>query len=260
MNVISKLLRKKDSFYDDVLSKESFWAQTLLSWTLAIIILCIYAALAISGFGWEQALISGLKYVLLFVSSLALCFPTFYVFSALNGSKLEIKEILGLFMGFLLYVSLILIALVPVNWLFAFSGSKNGFLAFLFFFFSTIAFFSGLSFLDKGVRYLNEKMEGSTKATVLLGWSLVFILVLLQMSANLGPWFKENKSIFREDRKNFLEAWNDSLESGYYDTEEDATSDTPVQSQETCPTRDYCDYLETSASYKEYVKQCGCYL
>lgn len=212
MNIISKLLRKKDSFYDDILSKETFWSQTLLSWTFAILILCIYAALAISQFGWEQALISGLKYVILFVGSLALCFPTFYVFSALKGSKLEIKEIFGLFVGFLLYVSLILIALVPVNWLFAFSGSQNGFLSFLFFLFSTIAFFSGLSFLNRGVRYLNEKMEGKVSGTILLGWSLVFILVLLQMSANLGPWFSENKNIFREDRKNFLEVWNDSLD------------------------------------------------
>lgn len=212
MNVISKLLRKKDAFYDDILAKDAFWVQTLLGFILAVVILFIYAALVVSNFGWEQAMISGLKYVILFFSSIALCFPTFYVFSALRGSKLEIKEILGLFSGFVLYISLILIALVPVNWLFAFSGSENGFLSFLMFLFSTIALFSGFSFLDRGVRYLNEKMEGKISGAMLLGWSLVFLLVLLQMSANLGPWFNDNKKIFREDRKNFLEVWNDSLD------------------------------------------------
>lgn len=205
-NFISKLLRKKEEYFDEILSSGGYWKQIVLSALLSIALLFVYGALSISNFGWEQSLLSGLKLIILFFSAIALCFPTFYIFSAFKGSELEIKELVGMFMGFLANISLILIALVPVNWLFAFSDSSSDFLGFLFFLFNAIALFTSASFLRNGVKYLNEKLEGKVGTGFLLVWMVVFVLVLLQMSANLGPWFSENRRIFREEKVNFLDA------------------------------------------------------
>ena len=160
--------------------------------------------LVIGSFSCQEQLWAALVKTLINISfSSLICLPSLYIFSALSGSTLGIKEIAQAMTAALTLMASLLIALTPVLWVFSHSTNSPVFFGSLLLLVWLIALFFGSSFL---LRLL--KKSGSNKTIYLKTWSVIFLLVTLQISTVLRPLIGRSEHFFTSEKRFFLEHWS----------------------------------------------------
>ena len=136
--------------------------------------------------------------------STLICLPSLYIFSALTGTSLGIKDILQGMAGALALIAGLLLGFTPVLWVFSQSTDSEAFFGFLVLATWLIALFFGTGFL---LRMLTQ--SGTTKNAPLRIWIGIFLLVTLQMSTTLRPIIGSSESgeFFSPGKLFFLEHW-----------------------------------------------------
>ena len=153
-----------------------------------------------SGFfqgGWSLAMAT-LKVPLIIVASLVLCLPSLYVFTALSGVELSPRAFANNVAGFAGITGLILLALMPVIWLFSVSTLSLGFVVWLHIFVWITALVFGLQFLSR-----STSKSGGTIGV----WLVLLFFVSLQMTTYVQPvlWRADNEPFFAMKKESFLQ-------------------------------------------------------
>lgn len=136
-----------------------------------------------------------------------ICLPSLYIFTCLSGSQARLVEVVGLVAGLLTLMTILLIGFAPVAWIFSEStGSLTwmGALHLLFWFVSTIF---GLRFLHAGFAHSNAKSQSGFQV-----WTIIFVLVALQMTAALRPIIGTSETFLPEEKRFFLSHWFECME------------------------------------------------
>lgn len=164
---------------------------------------------AAAGFfqGGEQIVVAALKAPLVILLALLICLPSLYVFSAVGGAEWTRRSFLAVVAGFAGTLALVLLALLPVNWLFSVSSRYVSSATLLQFFLWIFALGLAWRFLGRSLRAL-----GAGGALIL--WLLLFCIVSLQTTTLLRPILerKEGAPIFVSGKKSFLEHFGDQLD------------------------------------------------
>jgi hypothetical protein len=150
----------------------------------------------------EQLWAAPLKTLLGISLSSIICLPSLYVFSALTGTSLGVKEIVQGMAGSLALVASLLLGFTPVLWVFSQSTTSEGFFGFLVLATWLIALFFGTGFLLKMLA-----QTGTTRSGPLRIWIGIFLLVTLQMATTLRPLIGRSDSFFTSEKLFFLEHW-----------------------------------------------------
>ncbi len=150
----------------------------------------------------EQLWAAPLKTVLGLAFSTVICLPSLYVFSALTGTTLGIKEIIQGMAGALALMASLLLGFTPVLWVFSQSTTSETFFGFLVLATWLIAVFFGTGFLLKMLSHSGTEKKGPLKI-----WIGIFLLVTLQMSTTLRPLIGRSDSFFTTEKRFFLEHW-----------------------------------------------------
>ncbi len=172
------------------------------------------ACLAIFGFilglfsGAEQLWSAPLKVVIGVGISGLITLPSLYIFACLNGLDVTIKSVTGVLASSLTLVSLLLIGLAPVSWIFTQSTDSLAFVGFLTLIFWTIALGFGLSLIFKAARIMGVKKRAHLNI-----WALIFVVVTLQMSTSLRPIIGSAETFLPQEKKFFLNHWFDEVGS-----------------------------------------------
>jgi hypothetical protein len=175
-----------------------------LLWALLAVSVMGYALYgAAGGFfqGGTQILVAALKAPLIILLTLLLCLPSLYVFSATAGARWTLKSFVTLVTGFAGLLALVLVALLPVSWLFSASSRHLGSAAFLQFVLWILAL--GLSW-----RIVGQMLEANgARAGVLVLWIALFCLVSLQVATMMRPVLerKPGMPLFVSGKKSVLE-------------------------------------------------------
>ncbi|HEY0556181.1 MAG TPA: hypothetical protein VGG20_18150 [Thermoanaerobaculia bacterium] len=173
---------------------------------LAASALCYALYGAAAGFfqGGDQILVAALKAPLIIFFILLLCLPSLYVFSAVAGAEWTRRSFLVVLSGFAATLALVLLALLPINWLFSTSSRYLGAAAFFQFVLWILALGLAWRFLGQGLR-----MNGARGGLVV--WLLLFCVVSLQAATVLRPVLsrKAGAPIFVSGKKSFLEQIGD---------------------------------------------------
>ena len=201
----TNILRRKENVYTRIGEYKDL--RFLLSELIFILFFGFYIYGIIVGTfqGWNPLHfgVVALKMLILGIATTALCTPTLYVFSALRGSNITLKQFLVLLVGMLATTALVLLGFVPVLWFFIFTNDNNPrFIEGLHIAAMIIAFFFGFWFLQNGIRFLYEKYKADDKTThsaldVLLIWLIVFAAVAIQMYNELSPWLQIDTAFLR---------------------------------------------------------------
>ncbi len=132
--------------------------------------------------------------------------PSLYIFSCLNGLDVSLRSVAAVLGASLALVSLLLIGLAPVLWIFTQSTDSLAFLGFLSLLFwgGSLAF--GLGLIFKGVNTCGIKGGEYLKI-----WAVIFTLVTLQMSTALRPIIGEAETLLPQEKKFFVNHWLDEL-------------------------------------------------
>jgi hypothetical protein len=168
--------------------------------------LCYALYGAAAGFfqGGDQIPVTALKAPLIILFTLLLCLPSLYVFSAVAGAEWTRRSFLAVLAGFAGTLALVLLALLPINWLFSSSSRHLGSATLLQLFLWLIALSLAWRFLGQGLR-----ATGARGGMVL--WLFLFCVVSLQAATVLRPVLsrKPGGAVFVSGKKSFLEQIGD---------------------------------------------------
>jgi hypothetical protein len=157
---------------------------------------------AAAGFfqGGDQILVAALKTPLIIFFTLLLCLPSLYVFSAASGAEWTRRTFLAVLAGFAGTLALVLIALLPINWLFSASSRGLGSAVLLHFFLWFVA-------LCLAWRFLGRALEASGARGAMILWLALFCLVSFQATTLLRPVLERTPGspLFVSGKKSFLE-------------------------------------------------------
>ncbi|MDF1741918.1 MAG: hypothetical protein P1U86_22345 [Verrucomicrobiales bacterium] len=153
--------------------------------------------------GGEQLWAAPLKLLAGMTISVLITLPSLYVFSCLSGIEMTPQKAGGMLLAGVALLSLVLLAMCPVSWIFTQSTNSVGAMGFFTLLFWIVAISFGLSRI-----YLFAKISGLIRQQYLLVWVTIFIVVTLQMSTSLRPLIGPAEGTFLPTEKRFfLEHW-----------------------------------------------------
>lgn len=168
----------------------------------AFISLSVFGLLLGTFSGGTQLWAAPLKITAGMLVAVIICFPSLYIFSALDGLNARVHQIASVLLGMVALTALLLLGFAPVIWVFSTSTDSLGFMGFLVLVFWIIGLFFGTRLLTGAVSAIGSESSGYLKV-----WIAIFTIVTFQMSTSLRPLIGTSENFFPAEKKFFVEHW-----------------------------------------------------
>ena len=207
---VFKIFQNAESYYDERSKEQS--TRLIIN---QILIICaftfIYGTVMGSYHSFFQSVIAGLKVIVLFLASLIICFPSFFVIQQVLGSKMTFRQMIIIVLSGFVLTSAIALSFSPIIILFQITGGNYHFLQLLhvaIFLFSGIF---GMKLMIDALKFACEKKDTYPQigVTVFRIWIIILAFVGIQLSWNLRPFLcdkNEEFKLFRKYEGNFYTA------------------------------------------------------
>lgn len=235
---LMQTLSDRDRFFAEVAEGEGLGRKLVFALGTLVGLSALYGAAAGAYASPAQAVSAAIKLPLLFLGTLAICFPGFFVIQVLAGSRLRLSQVLALVLGALSLSAILLAAVVPITLFFLFTGANYYFLTLLHVLIVLGAGLLGMAALHEGLAFACEKRGVYPKKamTIMKVWAVLFAFVGIQMAWNLQPFVGDRGrtfQLFRHNEGNFYTAVIYSLEQ--IGRGEETSPDAPPDSSGTRP-------------------------
>lgn len=202
--------------------KEGGSRVTVLLVICAVVCLGIFGALLGTFSGGTQSWAAPLKITGGVFFAMLICLPSLYIFSAMAGLDVRLSHVAGMLLTVMGLTGLLLVGFAPVVWIFAQSSESLPFMGAL------VLAFWGIS-LTFGMRLMHMEAArlGIQSQSYLNIWTLIFVLVTLQLSTSLRPIIGTEPTLLPTEKKFFLEHWGDEMSKDVKPSKKSAT-ETPV--------------------------------
>lgn len=207
---VFNVFQDKESLFDDLDKKQS----NLLIFK-QIVIICvfgfIYGLVMGSYHSFLQAIVAGLKVMILFLATLIICFPSFFIIQQILGSKMNFKQMILIVLSGFVLASTITLSFVPIVIFFLVTGNNYHFLQLLHVAIFIFAGIFGIKLIIDSLKYACDKKNiyPQLGVTVFRVWIIILAFVGIQLSWNLRPFLSdknEDFKLFREYKGNFYTA------------------------------------------------------
>ena len=205
---VSRLLRDRDLFFAEVIEGRDLGSMITRGLTTLITLGGLYGAVAGVYAGPAQSLSAAIKFPILYLGTLAICFPAFFVIQVLVGSRLRLAQVLALVSGALALNAVVLAAVIPVPLFFQLTGANYYFLELLHVVIVLGSGLVGMVALHEGLAFACEKrgVYPRKAMTIMQGWAVLFAFVGVQLAWNLRPFLGDRGEpfkVFRHYQGNF---------------------------------------------------------
>ena len=206
--LFERILKNKEEFYG-ALKEEKALVTIIRDAVLSIIIFGALYGATMGVWSWEpfQIAFSSLKVPLLFLISIAIVLPSFYIVNLTMGGKNSFLQLSSLFLSCISISTTILLAFVPVNLFFMITSPRDTDSYFFMVLLNLIIFGFGCListvYMVEGVRFLGQCEEKTMTlkdlipVAVALG-TLAFIGT--QLAWFIRPWFNYEPGFIRPER------------------------------------------------------------
>lgn len=135
-----------------------------------------------------------------------ICYPSLYIFSSLAGCQASATRLAATLGGMLALAGLLLLGFAPAIWIFAQGTASFGFMGSL----SVGAWLIALVF---AFRFISTvlKEHGTTQKSPMRIWSVIFLLVTLQLTTSLRPILGNSDKLLTNEKKFFLAHWSETF-------------------------------------------------
>ena len=164
--VIERILRDRDSIWQQVIEERGLQRLTLQMLASSAISLACYGAVLGASHSFGQALSSAIKLPLLFLATLAICLPTLYLFNLLFGARLQMMQAVALIMVSITVTAVLTLAFAPISLFFLISAHSYSFFKLLNVAILVLAAVVGLRFLTSGMATLNQHQQARAAEAV----------------------------------------------------------------------------------------------
>jgi len=195
LTALNELLKRPDDTIGRAEERGPSHSVALFTGALACYLVYGAAAGLFQG-GWTVA-IALFKVPLIIIASLLLCVPSLYVFTTLAGADYSPRAFALALAGFSGIAGLILLALMPVVWLFTVSSISLLFVTWMHVFAWIVALIFAAQFLSRA----------ATKAgTAIAFWIILLFFVSLQMTTYVRPvlWHNAGEPLFKQEKESFF--------------------------------------------------------
>ena len=184
------------------------WRAGLSGWLIAFALfgMAAYGLVVGSFSGGAQMWIAPAKLALGTLFSTLICLPSLYIFAGLAGIDVRLRTVIGVLFAAIALSALLLIGFAPVAWIFSQSTDSIPFMGGLHLILWVIAIGFGLRLIGAMRRLLAGATGGQMKL-----WSLIFILVCLQMTTTLRPILGTSDRFLPGEKKFFLTHWFETV-------------------------------------------------
>jgi hypothetical protein len=190
-------------------------ATAVSTWLLLLALagMALYGIVVGTLSGGAQMLVAPAKLAIGTLLAMLICLPSLYIFSALDGIEARIRTIAGMMFAAVCLTALLLIGFAPVGWIFSQSTDSVALMGALHLLFWLVGVSFGLRLLAAAGAHVGQ--AGSRHLKI---WSVIFVLVCLQMTTALRPIVGKADTFLPREKKFFLAQWVDTLnESGKAD-------------------------------------------
>ena len=204
-------LHNKDEFFDEIFHETKTWSRIWRLTLLFIILTFIYGAVMGCYSGFLQAVTAGIKVPVLFLLSLVICFPAFFILQFILGSKMQFSHMTVIILSGFVLTSAIMVSFAPIVILFVLTGGNYYFLQLLHIaVFITAGIFGMKTILD-ALKYSCEQKNiyPRTGVEVFRFWVIILAFVGIQLAWNMQPFLAEKTqgyALFKKYKGNFYTA------------------------------------------------------
>jgi hypothetical protein len=179
-------------------------AGRLIAGMLFVSILCslVYGVIVGSFSGGVQWWAAPVKIAAGLLIAALICLPSLYIFACLSGSQARLAEIFGFVAGLVMLMTILLVGFAPVAWLFSESTESLCWMGTLHLLFAVIAMIFGLRFLSAAFAQTHARSQAGLST-----WIIIFVLVVLQMTAALRPLVGTADTFLPEEKRFFVSHW-----------------------------------------------------
>ena len=186
------------------------WRAVLPLWLLSFALLGMlaYGVVVGSFSGGAQLWIAPAKIAMGTMLSILICLPSLYIFTCLSGIDAQLRTVTGVLFAAVSLGALLLIGFAPIAWIFSQSTDSAAFMAALHIALWAIGILFGLRLLEAMGHLLGGFARNHLKF-----WSVIFIVVCLQMMTTLRPIVGRSDRFLPSEKKFFLTHWAETLRS-----------------------------------------------
>jgi len=206
-SVVSALLKQPGRVLHELLHGR---ARAVLGAMLlvALVALAVYGCVVGSLKGGPQLWIAPAKILLGSAVAALICLPSLFVFLCMNGADAKMRHVAGLLLASVCLMTVLLVSLAPIAWVFSQSTSGVGFIATLHLVLWAVALWFGLRLLSNAA----AKVWGPVSGRLGL-WTCLYVVVCLQMMTALRPIIDETKtgSFLPQEKMFFLQHFGQTI-------------------------------------------------
>ncbi len=203
--------QNKDEFFEKLSSGRDTSRMIADECLLLVVFAGLYGLVMGSYNGPLQAISSGIKVPLLFVLTVVIAFPAFFILQHALGSRLGFWQMLKIILAGFVMIALVMASFAPIVIFFLITGGNYSFLKLLHVAIFGLAGFFGMKMVLDGLKFCCEKKAIYPKigVVVLRFWIVILAFVGMQLAWNMRPFIGSRDlpfRVFREREGNFYVA------------------------------------------------------
>jgi hypothetical protein len=244
---VFQIFQNKESFFGEI---EKTKSSRLIFTQLVIICLFafLYGIVMGSYHSFIQSLVAGVKVIILFLSTVILCFPSFFIIQQVLGSKMSFRQMTMIVLSGVVLTSTIALSFAPIVIVFQVTGGNYHFLQLLHVAIFIFAGIFGMKLMVDALKYAcdQKNIYPLVGVTVFRIWVIIMAFVGIQLAWNLRPFLCEKNEEFKWFRKyegNFYTAI-------VYSVEQIVSPGPPLEKQVLPPERKDTTTVHTDDSLK----------
>ena len=204
-------LHNKDEFFEGIAREKNIGSRLWRLLGLFIAMTFFYGLIMGSYSGIAQALSAGVKVPLLFLLSLVICFPAFFVLQLILGSRMKLSHMTAILLSGFVQTGAIMVSFTPIVIFFMLTGGNYHFLQLLHVTIYILAGLFGMKTVLDALKYSCEQKNiyPKTGVVVFRFWVVILAFVGIQLAWNLRPFVAERDkpfALFRSYEGNFYTA------------------------------------------------------
>ncbi len=204
-------LHNKDEFFDEIFHETKPWNRIWRLTLLFVGLTFLYGV--VMGFysGPLQAFTAGIKLPVMFLLSLLICYPAFFVLQFILGSKMQLSHMTVIILSGYVLTGAIMVSFAPIVVLFVLTGGNYYFLQLLHIAIIGVAGIFGMKTVLDALKYSCEQKNVYPKTGVVVFrfWVVILAFVGIQLAWNFQPFLAEKTagySLFKKYKGNFYTA------------------------------------------------------
>jgi len=199
---VFKIFQNKESYFNDINKQQS--NRLILNQILLICLLAFFYGMVMGSYhSFLQSIVTGLKVIILFISTVIICFPSFFIIQQVLGSKMSFRQMIVIVLSGVVLTATIALSFAPIVVVFQVTGGNYHFLQLLHVVIFIFAGIFGMRLMVDALKFAceNKSIYPQIGVAIFRIWIIILAFVGIQLAWNLRPFLCEKHEEFKVFRK-----------------------------------------------------------